>query len=83
MSILIKSEDRLSQTVAEVLGVTPDELLEESSPDTIASWDSLGHLNLVIALEEEFDLRLSAEDMLAMRSVRAIRQILIQSGAQI
>jgi acyl carrier protein len=83
MSILIKSEDRLSQTVAEVLGVTPDELLEESSPDTIASWDSLGHLNLVIALEEEFRIRLSAEDMLAMRSVRAIRQILLQSGAEI
>jgi acyl carrier protein len=83
MSILIKSEDRLSQTVAEVLGVTPDELLEESSQDTIASWDSLGHLNLVIALEEEFGIRLSAEDMLAMRSVRAIRQILLQSGAEI
>ena len=83
MSILIKSEDRLSQTVAEVLGVTPDELLEESSPDTIASWDSLGHLNLVIALEEEFRIRLSAEDMLAMRSVRAIRQILLQAGAEI
>ena len=66
-----------------MLGVTPHELLEESSPDTIASWDSLGHLNLVIALEEEFGIRLSAEDMLAMRSVGTIRQILLQSGVEI
>lgn len=83
MSALIKSEDRLSQTVAEVLGVNTDELSEESSPDSISSWDSLGHLNLVIALEEEFGIRLSAEDMLSMRSVRAIRHILHQSGAEI
>jgi len=83
MSALIKSEDRLSQTVAEVLGVTPDELSEDSSPDTVSSWDSLGHLNLVIALEEEFGIRLSAGDVLAMRSVRLIRQILHQSGAEI
>jgi len=83
MSVLIKSEDRLSQTVAEVLGVTPDELSEESSPDTVLSWDSLGHLNLVIALEEEFGIRLSADDVLAMRSVRLIRSILHQSGAEI
>jgi acyl carrier protein len=83
MNVLIKSEDRLSQTVAEVLGVTPDELSEESSPDTILSWDSLGHLNLVIALEEEFGIRLSAEDVLAMRSVHSIRRILHQSGAEV
>jgi len=83
MSALIKSEDRLAQTVAEVLGVTPDELSEDSSPDTVSSWDSLGHLNLVIALEEEFGIRLSAGDVLAMRSVRLIRQILHQSGAEI
>jgi len=83
MSALIKSDDRLSQTVAEVLGVTPDELSEESSPDTVSSWDSLGHLNLVIALEEEFGIRLSADDVLAMRSVRLIRHILHQSGAEV
>ena len=82
MSTLLKSEDRLSQTVAEVLGVATDLLSEDSSPDTISSWDSLGHLNLIIALEEEFCIRLSAEDVLAMRSVSSIRNILQRSGAE-
>ena len=82
MSPITETEDRLSQTVAEVLGVTPDLLSEESSPDTISSWDSLGHLNLVIALEEEFGIRLSADNVLAMRSVSSIRRILQQSGAE-
>ena len=82
MNPITEKQDRLSQTVAEVLGVTTDVLSEESSPDTISSWDSLGHLNLVIALEEEFGIRLSADNALAMRSVSSIRRILQQSGAE-
>ena len=66
MSAVSKKENRLTRMVAEVLGVTPDLLSEESSPETISGWDSLGHLNLVIALEEEFGVNLSAEDVLAM-----------------
>jgi len=83
MSALIKSEDRLTQTVAEVFGVNPYLLSEESSPSTVSSWDSLGHLNLVIALEEEFEVNLSAEEVLAMRNMGSIRRILHQYGVQI
>lgn len=83
MSALIKSEDRLRQTVAEVLGVTTNLLSEESSPSTISSWDSLGHLNLVIALEEEFEVNLSAEEVLAMRNMGSIRRILHRYGVEI
>ena len=83
MSALIGSEDRLSQAVAEVLGVTPEMLSEESSPDTVSSWDSLGHLNLIIALEQEFGVRLSAEEVLTMRSIGSIRRILHHAGVEI
>jgi len=83
MSATIKSEDRLKQTVADVLGVNPYLLSEESSPSTISSWDSLGHLNLVIALEEEFEVNLSAEEVLAMRNMGSIRGILHQYGVEI
>ena len=83
MSATIKSEDRLTQTVAEVLGVNPYLLSEESSPSTISSWDSLGHLNLVIAIEEEFEVNLSGEQVLAMHNMGSIRRILHQYGVEI
>jgi len=83
MSALIGREDRLARTAAEVLGVTPETLSEESSPETISSWDSLGHLNLVMALEEEFGVSLSAEDALAMRDVGSIRRLLRHSGVEV
>lgn len=76
-------EDRLYQTIAEVLGVAPDALSGESSPETIASWDSLNHLNLVMALESEFEIALPVEDALAMRNVALIQTILRKHGTAV
>lgn len=76
-------EDRLYQTIAEVLGVVPGALSEESSPETIASWDSLNHLNLVMALESEFKIALPVEDALEMRNVALIQTILRKHGVEV
>lgn len=78
-----KSDYRLYRTIAEVLDVAPDSLSEESSPDTIPSWDSLNHLNLVMALESEFAVSLSAEDALDMRNVALIRTILREYAVEV
>lgn len=74
--------DRLYRTIGQVLGVPAGSLSEESSPDSLESWDSLHHLNLVMALESEFGVSLTAEDVVDMRSVALIRVILRQYGAQ-
>jgi len=76
-------EDRLYQTIAEVLGVVPSALSEESSPETIASWDSLNHLNLVMALESEFKIALPVEDALEMRNVALIQTLLRKHGVEL
>ena len=40
--------------------------------DMILEWDSLNHLNLVVELENSFDLGLSMEEIEGMNSVRGI-----------
>jgi acyl carrier protein/GNAT superfamily N-acetyltransferase len=60
------------------LGIDPEILTERSSPDTVASWDSLNHLNLVMALESEYEISLSPEDAPRMHDVGAIRKILAE-----
>ena len=40
--------------------------------DMILEWDSLNHLNLVVELENSFDLGLSMEEIEGMHSVRGI-----------
>jgi acyl carrier protein len=73
--------DRLSRTIAQVLNLSPELISDDTSPDSVSSWDSLGHLNLVMALEHEYGVSLSAEDALAMRNVALIRTVLRNAGA--
>ncbi|MGN6136359.1 MAG: HAD-IIIC family phosphatase [Aureliella sp.] len=74
-------DQRLLATVASVLGVAPEQLDDDASPETLPSWDSLNHLNLILALESEYGLSLSAADSLGMQSVRDIRRLVLGGGA--
>jgi len=75
--------DKLYHIVSQVFGVPIEEVNDDSSPDTIASWDSLSHINLVLSLEEEFGVSLSPEDVMEMLSVGLIRTILAERGATV
>ena len=63
---------RVIQTVSEIMSVPVEKISDESSPDTIEAWDSLNHMNLVLALEEEFEVQFSDEKIVAMLSVGMI-----------
>jgi acyl carrier protein len=75
--------DRIDAIVATVLKIPVSSVTEETSPDTIDKWDSLAHLNLVMAIEIEFQISLSPEDAMEMLSVRLIRTILKERGVDI
>ncbi len=69
-------EDKIHRVVSDVMGVPIEEINSESSPDNIPAWESLSHINLVLALEAEFEIKLSPEDILEMLSVGLIQTIL-------
>ena len=66
---------KLKEVISNVLGVPIDLINDNSSPDSIDKWDSLSHLNLVMAIEAEFDVELTPEDSMDMLSVKLIRMI--------
>ena len=66
---------KLKEVISNVLGVSIDAINDKSSPDSIDKWDSLSHLNLVMAIEAEFDVELTPEDSMDMLSVKLIRMI--------
>lgn len=57
------TKERIKSVMSAVFGVSPESINEESSKDNIPSWDSLKHLNLVLALEEEFDISIPDEEV--------------------
>jgi acyl carrier protein len=66
--------------VARVFNVDPSEVTDQSSKETMAEWDSMGHLSLITGLQEEFKVSLAIADAMEMTSVQNIKRILKEYG---
>jgi acyl carrier protein len=75
--------DALIRLFAEVLGVDPHELDEDSSPDNLKQWDSLAAMQLVVAIEETFKTQLSTREILRMSTIGLARQTLQRKGVSV
>jgi acyl carrier protein len=51
------------ETAGDIFEVDPTNLDISSSPETIATWDSVQHLNFILALESKFGIEVSPEEM--------------------
>jgi acyl carrier protein len=60
---------------SDIFGVPASKITADSSPETVETWDSMQHLNLVLAVEEKFGLQLSPEEIEAMKSVSAVAEL--------
>ena len=61
---------------ADVFAVDAKSLSSGSSPEQVASWDSVQHLNLVLALEGNYGIQFEPEEMERMKSLGAIADLL-------
>lgn len=68
----LKYIEKVRQIMSQIFNVPIDEITGNSSQETIEKWDSLGHLNLIISLEEEFNIAFSSEEIANMPSVKSI-----------
>jgi acyl carrier protein len=71
---------RVAKVFSEVLGVSPAQITDETSPDNTPQWDSMTAMNLVVAIEDEFDIRLSTAEIVSMRNVAIVRKVLTTKG---
>ena len=67
-------EDRIKKIIAEQLGVEEDEVVPEASFVEDLGADSLDTVELVMALEEEFDIEIPDEDAEKIKTVQDVIQ---------
>ena len=73
---MANNELRLKQVLANVFDEESESINDESSMDTIENWDSLKHLNLILALEEEFEVSFDEDDIIIIISYPLIKTVL-------
>ena len=71
---------RVAKVFAEVLGISPEQITDETSPDNTPQWDSMAAMNLVVVIEDEFDVRFSTAEIVSMRNVGIVRKVLQAMG---
>lgn len=72
--------DKLQQTIAATLNVQPSKVTPTTRDEDLPSWDSLGQVNLIMALEQAFSIYIEVEDFGDLKSVPAILAYLDKQG---
>ena len=60
---------------SDIFQVPAGRLTGESSPRTLEAWDSVQHLNLVLALEQHFGVQFEPQEMDQMKSIGSISEL--------
>jgi len=71
-----KIELGIQQIMSHVFTVPLEQITVECTQNQIDAWDSLKHLNLVVALEEEFDITFPVEEIGNLISFKLIKVII-------
>jgi len=71
----VPGEERLREVVAAMLELDVADVDDDTSTDTVRTWDSVRHMNLVIALEQAFDITIPDDDVATMTSYPIVRAV--------
>ena len=72
----INMNDRLERIIRGVFNIMDGSLDPNWTSDDIESWDSVGHLNLILELEKEFGVKFEIEEMFDLVKLGDIETIL-------
>jgi acyl carrier protein len=72
---------KVDDLLAQSLQLASERITDDLTMDDVQSWDSLRHMELIVAIEQAFGLELSFEDIVTMRSVGEIKRVLRQKIA--
>lgn len=79
----MEPSDKLRRCFIETFELEPDLDVEGLQYQGIAGWDSVGHMQLIAALETTFDIMIDTQDVLDMNSFQKAKEILRKHGVNI
>ena len=74
---------QLEALFANLLQEPIESISEETSPRNTKSWDSLKHLELVMAIEGAYSVQFTMPEVVGLNSLGSIRQVLKLKGVDL
>lgn len=73
----------LEQLFADSLAINLNDISDELTYQSIPQWDSVAHMTLIAAVEDEYGIMLDTDDIIDMSSVAKAKVILQKYGVEI
>jgi len=77
------SMNTLKTVMSEVLRMREDEITDTLSITDTENWDSLKHMELIVEIEQTFNIELTTDEIVAMVNMGEIRRVLKDKGVNL
>ena len=71
---------RLKSVLAKILQIKETEITDDTAPENVETWDSFNGLVIVSALEKEFNVNFTMEEITSVKNVKDIKKCLLKHG---
>lgn len=69
-------DEKITDIIASVFDIEKSKITPSSNVENIEGWDSINHMHLVVALEEEFGIEFKDDEAVELISFELIRSYL-------
>ncbi|MDP6173589.1 MAG: acyl carrier protein [Rhodospirillales bacterium] len=73
-------DEKLITIISRVFKIAPEDISEDLAAGDHENWDSVGHLELIMQIEEQFDFQFSMEEITELTSAKALDEALKTKG---
>jgi acyl carrier protein len=67
--------DKINKILADNLKISLEQAEQNLTMQDVNDWDSLSHMNLIVAIEDQFQIQLTGDEIAEMISLEKIREI--------
>jgi len=71
---------KLYEVISSILNIDATTLSEESNALNTSNWDSLRHIEIMLAVENAFGVRFSMPEMVSMQNIGDMRKLICEKG---
>lgn len=69
--------NNIEELIRQTLMLSVDtQINDQTTPQDIPAWDSLGHINIITAIEEEYDIEITPEQIAKLESVANFKELI-------
>ncbi len=70
-------QNKIKKIFSKIVGINIAKIKPKTSPENTKKWDSLAHMNLVMAFEKEFKIKFTDEEINEMLNYELIEEIIL------